>query len=743
MQFAVALPWWGYVLAFSAALLVAWLTYARLTLPLSTRRRALLIGLRAATLLLLVAFLLRPVVYVEAQGISTGLVAILVDVSRSMRMTDAGPADRGASRIERAATVVRDLQQQLGPGFQSELVTFGEAVARGDVDRLAADARRSDLSGALGALVDRYRGRRLAGIVVISDGGDTAGQEAGTTKRINVPVFSVGVGNPQIARDREVINVTAGEPLFSDSSIDLSVSAVSHGFAANPIEIRVSENGRPIDVRRVTPSADGAPVHEVFTVSPPLETPTVYSVEIPVDSGELAAENNVRRVLVPPQGRKRRLLLVEGAPGFEHTFLKRALQRDPGLEVDSVIRKGQNEEGRDTFIVQAVSSRAAALADGYPVKRADLFRYDAIVFGNIAADFFTRDQLSMTADFVSKRGGGLLVLGARSFDRAGLVGTPLEEALPVDFTDRRSPVGRAGGVPSAPPANAVVLTNDGAAHPATRLAVTLEESKKKWSQLPPMASATALGSARPGAQVLAVTSAGGGDVRPAIVAQRYGLGRSMVFAGEASWRWRMLLPASDNTFELAWRQMTRWLASGAADPVEIAPAAVTLPGTTETLSVLVRNEEFNPVGDAEVVVRVREPGGQERSMTAALSEPSQGRYAAAVRFDQPGVYAIAADVRRGSQTLGAAMRPMLVGGADLEMAEPRLNEAVLRRISETTGGAYVAAAEAAKVPSLIRVADTESPPLEMRDLWDNGWALAMIVGLLAAEWVVRRRSGLA
>jgi uncharacterized membrane protein len=504
----------------------------------------------------------------------------------------------------------------------------------------------------------------------------------------------------------------------------------------------VSENGRPIDVRRVTPSSPGAPVHEVFTVSPPSTAATVYTIEMPVDAGELVAENNVRRVLVPPQGRKRRLLLVEGAPGFEHTFVKRALQRDAGLEVDSVIRKGQNEEGRDTFIVQAASSRAPALADGYPVKRDQLFRYDAIVFGNIAGDFFTRDQLAMTADFVAERGGGLLVLGARSFDRAGLVGTPLEEALPVDFADRRSDLGRAA-TGSAPPANAIVLTADGATHPATRLAVGIDESKKKWSQLPPMAAATSIGAPRPGAQVLAVTSGGGGDVRPAIVAQRYGLGRSIVFAGEASWRWRMLLPSGDNTFELAWRQMTRWLASGAGDAVEIAPAAATLPGTTETLSVFVRNEEFRPIGDAEVVLRVKEPGGQERSVAAALSDPKDGRYSVAVRFDQAGVYTIAADVRRGQQTLGTAVRPMLVGGADLEMAEPRLNEAVLRRISETTGGAYLPAGDAARLPSLIRWADTEAPPMEMRDVWDNGWALAIIIALLAAEWIARRRSGLA
>ena len=37
------------------------------------------------------------------------------------------------------------------------------------------------------------------------------------------------------------------------------------------------------------------------------------------------AVGNQRSVLVPPPVGRRRLLIVEGAPGFEHTFLKRAL----------------------------------------------------------------------------------------------------------------------------------------------------------------------------------------------------------------------------------------------------------------------------------------------------------------------------------------------------------------------------------------------------------------------------------
>lgn len=736
MRFAVALPWWGYTLAFALALACAWMAYARLALRLNRPTRVVLTALRAATLTLIIAFLLRPVRFVPADGARDGVVALLVDVSRSMRL-----ADDGLPRIERARTLAADLQMQIRGDFRTEILAFGETLARTDVAQLAAEARRSDLTGALTALHDRYRGQRLAGVVVLSDGGDTASTEAGSARRLDVPVFAVGIGAADGVRDREILNFTAGQPILADSSVDLSVSATSTGYGTAPIPLRLTANGRPIETRVVTPPSDGAPVHEVFTVSPSPDAPTVYAVEIAPEAGELASENNTRRVLVPAQDRRRTVLVVEGAPGFEHTFLKRALGRDPALDVDSVVRKGQNEEGRDTFFIQAAASRSAALAAGYPSQRRELFAYDAVLFGNIGSDFFTRDQLEMTMEFVASRGGGLLVLGARSFERAGLMGTALEEVLPLDLSNRRAAAAGAGTAGRS--ANTPSLTPDGATHPATRLVASIADNRTRWGRLPPLAAVSSAGTPRPGAQVLAVVGGATGDDRPLVATQRYGLGRAMVFAGEASWRWRMMLPSSDSTYELVWRQLARWLAAGSPERIEIPALAVAIPGTTETISVLVRDEEFSAIGNAEVALRLREPGGQERSVPAALASPREGRYATAIRFEQAGVYTVTADVRRGGQPLGSATRALLVGGADVELSEPRLNQAVLRRIADSTGGRYLEISEVSQLPSLLRESPVGSLPMEMRDVWHTGWSLAVIVALLAAEWIVRRRAGLA
>ena len=95
--------------------------------------------------------------------------------------------------------------------------------------------------------------------------------------------------------------------------------------------------------------------------------------------------------------------------------------------------------------------------------------------------------------------------------------------------------------------------------------------------------------------------------------------------------------------------------------------------------------------------------------------------------------------------VGAQIRAIALGreAAQHRLVQPRLNEAVLRRLAAESNGKYLRADEAGELASLLRASRAEAGTPEMRDLWHNGWSLLAIVGLLAAEWVVRRRVGLA
>jgi len=273
--------------------------------------------------------------------------------------------------------------------------------------------------------------------------------------------------------------------------------------------------------------------------------------------------------------------------------------------------------------------------------------------------------------------------------------------------------------------------------------VSPDENRQKWAALPPLAAMADVGGTRPGGQVLVVATTAGGTAQPLIAAQRYGQGRSMVFAGEASWRWRMLRPADDTSYETIWRQLARWVTASAHGPVTMAPLSPAAAGIADRISVLVRADDYRPVANAEVAVQLTAPNGEKRQLAAALSNPQDGKYAVATRFDQPGVYRVDVVATRGGVRLGTASRPVLVGGVDLEMTQPRLNDAVLRRLAAESDGRYLPADQARRLASLLRESRTEAGTSETRDLWHNGWSVLAIVGLLAGEWVARRRVGLA
>ncbi len=744
MHFAQSIPWWLTIVVAAAVAAAAFLEYRRPLAPLTVVQRGVLVALRVLILASLVVVLLRPVAMLPPTGSRDAIVPVLVDASRSMRLNDAD----GRARIDRAADLLkRDLLPSLNRQFTTELFAVGDGIAPAAADRLSADARRTDLGGALAAIRDRYRGQRVAGIVLLSDGGDTTGQGAsrgpGKSGADGPPVYTVGLGSAEGLRDREVLGIHTGDPQLDHASVDLHVTAVSSGFGRAPFQVRVLANGQLLDTRRLVPQADGSPIDAVFTVSPNPQAATVYTAEIPADDGELVRENNARSVLVSPAGRKRRVLAIEGAPGFEHSFMTRALALDPGLEIDTVTRKGKNDQGQDTFFVQAAPGRSAALTGGFPASRDKLFAYDALVVANVEGDFFTRAQLSMMAEFVSDRGGGLLVLGGRSFTQRGLAGTPLEEVLPVELNDRRGALVRASYTPAdLQPHNKVTLTTEGQAHPIMRIAPTVEESRKAWMAMPALAAAAPLGGPRPGATVLAVSAAPDGSVHPLIAVQRYGRGRSMVFAGEASWRWKMMMASTDRSYEFFWRQATRWLSSQAPDPVEVTVPDAPEPGDAISVDVDARDTSFAAVPDATVDASWTPPGGQPQALKLRRADAASGRFTAAVRPMQPGLYRVHADARRGSTPLGSADRWMFVGGADREFTEPRLNEGWLRRAARDSGGRYVRAADAGRIAGWLRAAVPQNAAPERRDLWHEPWSFAIIVLLLSAEWILRRRWGL-
>lgn len=740
MALAAGVPPWFVTLLAGVAAVAAYLAYWRTVAPLSAARRAALTALRLATLLLLLLFLLEPIAS-QPRPAPAAVVPVLLDDSRSMRL----PAGRsGRRRIDRAAALLREeVLPALTGRFDVDLVTFDGL--RASIDRAGPDvdpaavaptAPASDLPAALQALAERHAGRTVAGVVLLSDGGDTSGRDlARAVDGAAGPVYAIGVGIDGPAPDREVTNLTVGDASVAGSVVELSADVVVRGGLQDAGVVRLFKDGRLLDVRRVRSAGDGVPARVVFRVSPGAAVATRYTVEAAAHPAEAVVENNRRSLLVQPPARPRRVLMIEGAPGHEHSFLKRAWLADAGLAVDAVVRKGRNADGRDTFYVQGDPDRTAALATGFPRDRAALFRYDALVLANVEGGFFRPAQQELAAAFVAERGGGLLVLGATALTGAGLRGSALEPLLPLDLSDRGRPVSAAGRFTNR---NRLLLTEEGARHPVMQLAPTSGETRQRWRAAPALAGSTPLGAARPGASVLARVGRPEGGSSPLVAVQRYGRGRSMVFAGEASWRWKMLLPAGSRTYDTFWGQAARWLAGPAPERLTLSVTPGRLPGDAAEIGLQVLDAEHRPQTDARPTVEVTTPAGAVRTLDARLADAGAGRYTARFRAAADGVYRVEA---RAGPDLAPAAAWFLAGGSDVEFTSPWSNGHVLERLAAATGGRLLPAGELQALPGLLRAA-APAPAPGVRELWHGAWSFFLVLTLLVAEWSLRRAWGL-
>jgi uncharacterized membrane protein len=731
VRFAYPVPLWVLLALLVLAAVGSILTY-RAAWRALTWRAAALTALRTVTLSVLIVCLLRPVAPAESPA-REGTVAVVIDGSRSMALRDTA----GETRVAAAATLTRQrLLPALSRSFKVQVFAARDGIELTRPERLIASGSQTDLQRALRAVEERFRGRGLAGIVLLSDGADTVFRDEPADRRLT-RVVTVGIGAP-VTFDREVRSVTAAPSVLDGSLVDLAVTTVLRG-ERGAVRLRLLQNGRVVEVRDLT-AANGAPTRQVFTVAPDRGTASIYRVEIDADARELTVDNNRMDVLVPPHGRRRRVLMLEGAPGFEHTFMKRAWQQDTSLEIDSVVRKGADDQGRDTYYVQAAASRSGALSAGFPDTKEALFAYDTIVLANRDLESLSRPQLEWVAEFVAERGGGLLAFGARTLSGAGLDGSSLQRVLPVSLDERQGSVSRA--TLAADPARLKASpTPEGLRHPLMRLSTKDDDRAGRWHALPTLAGAANVGAPRPGASVLAVTAAPTGTTVPLVSVQRFGRGRSMIFAGEASWRWKMLMPARDRSFDTFWRQAVRWLAIQSPDPVMLRAPSVGPVGTALTVETAVRDRSFRPVGEPQIHLTVLQPDGEEAQLPAAPVPNRPGHYRATLATRQHGIHRVRVTASKSGQDLGEAEQLMLAGGIDPELIDPGLNETVLRRIADESGGRYVAPRDVeAIVPWLLQT--LPPPQREMRDLWHNAWTFGALIALLSMEWALRRRWGL-
>ena len=411
--------------------------------------------------------------------------------------------------------------------------------------------------------------------------------------------------------------------VLAGTSLVVDVIVSHHGYTGRTVQLVVEDTGVLLASEDVTFERDGEPVVTRVRIEAADAGPRILRFRVSAQEGEQVTENNVRDVLVDVVDEAEKILYFEGEPRWELKFVRRAVSDDENLQVVVLQRTAESK-----FLRLDVDD-AEELAAGFPKTREELFRYRALILGSVEASFFTHDQLDMIADFVSQRGGGLLVLGGRNaFAEGGYQGTRLAEALPVFLDDEMNT--------GAEPYFAelfVTPTRTGLTHPATQLGEDNSEAvRERWESLPAVTTLNPISTTRlkPGATGLLTGGTDGDRDRQVVLAyHRYGRGKVIALPIQDSWIWQMHadIPLEDQTHETFWRQLLRWLADGVPDHVEAqSEREVVEPGQPVRLAVEVGDSAYAEVNNGSVVAVVRYPSGDSITVPLDWDVEQDGHY---------------------------------------------------------------------------------------------------------------------
>lgn len=699
--------------AAGAALYLCWLRIRGMPRP----RMAVLLGLRALLLSLVLLAVLSPQIRRTFTAARPAPLMVLVDTSQSMMEL---PTE-GTSRYDEAVAAL--LQGPLAEALQRGAVNWllaGDGVSPVEALPEVPDALpRTDLQAALSAALRREHGRPPVACLLVSDGADGTNRPparvAEALGAYKVPVYCLGVGSSDPVADVAIAGVVAPETVSEGERFELRALVRAAGLEQSPVTLIAREDGRDLRTLTLEPGqAERRAVVELTAGAPGYHR---YVLEARAEATEATAANNRRSVVVRVEPAEARLVWIEGSPRREYAFLRRLLLRVEELEPAILLRKRRPAEfWRDE------GQPAAGSLSGV----GELRRYRAVVLSNINAGALGSAFVEQLAEYVA--GGGALAMlgGPDAFGAGGWAGTAVAETLPVRIAPGEGLL--ADGL-------SVTLSGD------SELARALRESGiEQWERLPLLQGMNAVGGIRGGGQVVLQSVA---DAAPVVAVARHGAGRSLAVTVDDTWRWQQSPSADDHSraaWEALWTGVLGWLIAPRSEREVVLDTGrdVWESGQIARAEIYVTDEEMRPLSDATVRLEIDGPDGEQTHLAEATATP--GAWMVTLQAGLPGEYRLRAIAERGGEMLGEDARSVEVVEAVGELLHAARPE-VLEAIAEATGGSYLPLERAEEMAEVLPL---EPLTQERTVVLQPTRTIAFFVLLLltaGADWLLRRRWG--
>ncbi|MFM9194222.1 MAG: hypothetical protein ACKOWG_00475, partial [Planctomycetia bacterium] len=653
---------------------------------------------------------------------------VLVDDSASMATRDVD----GRSRFEAAKADLATLVDRVGRRVDLTVRSLGGGPP--------GDTPGSGPTPLGDVIAEESLGhRRCDRLILLTDGRDSSDRDLtplGDELKLRDTRLTVAVYGATVAPVDRGVSVQPER-----SVLRLGEELVIRGAVTGPPAagtVTLEENGTAVGTADVDPESG----RFAFRHRPARKGNSLYRVALA--GTDAAAANDAAQFTVQVVDDRINVLLLEGYPRFEFKLFKSVLEVDPLVNLVSVCQV----PGGGVHVQGEPLHRNPE--QGLVSSRADLFKYDVVVLRDVPRNLFraggdtSESRLRLLVEFVTKRGGGLMVCGGQDVYRAGGYETSaLAEVLPFDLGTHDS------GEPQFEGRFFAEVAPTAVGHPLLRLLPDPAENAQRWNALPKLDGSNNVGRFKPLATPLltrTVQVPGRNDVPedrtvPVLGVMTVGEGKVVGAAVDTLWRWQLQPDFEDPPLTMLLANIVRYLAPPperkAERPLVALNDATPQLGQEVVLSTDLRDANFEPVRNAELVVTVTRPDGSSWRIFPRDLPEEPGHYEYRVPVDQAGGYKVVARHAKHE-----AVREFLAGASAGEFANLSADVEGMRRFARAADGEVLSSslAQWARSVDLVPAERTVHRELEV---WNSPAVLLAFLTLVGLDCFLRKRQGLA
>jgi len=652
------------------------------------------------------------------------LVLFAVDESASMQQNDVS----GVTRFDAATQLLMEARQ---------LDAKGQPVnARARIQLFAKDARplggplldvqpngestrfHQSLTTVLNGL---QVGQGAHALIVLSDGHDFELVNPSKTGMMlrsrQIPVYAVPIGGAGRSRDVSV-RITSFQPFtYVNQKAVVQASLRLIGCEFEDLQVTLLRQGKVVETRHLN-----ADEHLQLTVDFEVEESETgqfeYEVAVRPLEKEVSTDNNNAITYLNVIDQQVRVLVLEGAPYWDTTFLQRSLMRNDKMSVDSMVQYTEKK-------VRRIRSEEREGELVTPTTMDEWGQYDLVILGRSMDRLLNEEQLGGLTRWVEERGGVVVFSRGPAFD-GDLAGNALEPVIWKKAASTR--------VKLTP-------TREGRSVAPFRL---LQSETTANEEVPELLAVHDIDERRPLTATLAGASGTGADSLPGMVHRRYGRGQLVSVGVEGLWRWAFnaKIEGVNTLFDRFWDQIIIWLMSGR----DVLPdEQFSLRASTanlvlgEKVHLRLSLREPNPTLKNIPVTVFR--GDEEVSRFQLVPDElyAGARLTGEYLPEQTGRYRAVAAMPDGSEL----ETRFIAFSENLEETDVSMDANYLRRLCQSSGGRLLKPEELNPLlDQLMNEQVAAEPTVKIVSIWDQTWVFYLLGGIFGLDWYMRRKWGL-